>query len=286
MESKLKPYILLAPVAIILISIMGFGIANCVMQSLGYMPYIGAENISFRFYKEVIRDSVFLESLIFSLKTSFISSTVAVFIGVILAYFLLQEKLSKIKESLLNLPVIIPHIVVVMLMITIFSQSGIISRILYSLNIISDSSQFMSLVSDKNGVGVILVYLWKGIPFTIITAYNILKNISNNLEKVAINLGASKLQCFRYIILPLASPTIISSFIILFAFSFGSFEVPFLIGATTPKALSVSAYTSYISSDLSQRSYAMVINVILSSLSFILLIVYNKILEKINKYKI
>ena len=286
MESKLKPYILLAPVAIILISIMGFGIANCVMQSLGYMPYIGAENISFRFYKEVIRDSVFLESLIFSLKTSFISSTVAVFIGVILAYFLSQEKLSKIKESLLNLPVIIPHIVVVMLMITIFSQSGIISRILYSLNIISDSSQFMSLVSDKNGVGVILVYLWKGIPFTIITAYNILKNISNNLEKVAINLGASKLQCFRYIILPLASPTIISSFIILFAFSFGSFEVPFLIGPKTPKALSVSAYTSYISSDLSQRSYAMVINVILSSLSFILLIVYNKILEKINRYKI
>ena len=59
MESKLKPYILLAPVAIILISIMGFGIANCVKQSLGYMPYIGAENISFRFYKEVIRDSVF-----------------------------------------------------------------------------------------------------------------------------------------------------------------------------------------------------------------------------------
>ena len=133
MESKLKPYILLAPVAIILISIMGFGIANCVMQSLGYMPYIGAENISFRFYKEVIRDSVFLESLIFSLKTSFISSTVAVFIGLILAYFLSQEKLSKIKESLLNLPVIIPHIVVVMLMITIFSQSGIISRILYSV---------------------------------------------------------------------------------------------------------------------------------------------------------
>ena len=69
MESKLKPYILLAPVAIILISIMGFGIANCVMQSLGYMPHIGEENISFRFYKEVIRDSIFLESLIFSLKT-------------------------------------------------------------------------------------------------------------------------------------------------------------------------------------------------------------------------
>ena len=66
MENKLKPYILLAPITIILIGIMGFGIANCIMQSLGYMPYIGEKNISFRFYKEIIGDSMFLESLIFS----------------------------------------------------------------------------------------------------------------------------------------------------------------------------------------------------------------------------
>lgn len=286
MGNKLKPYILLLPISIILISIMGFGIINCIMQSLGYIPYIGLKNISFRFYKEILGDSIFLESLIFSLKTSFISTSISIFIGVLLSYLLLQSKLSKIKESLLNLPIIVPHIVVVMLMISIFSQSGVISRILYNLNIISDSSQFMSLVSDKNGIGVILVYLWKGIPFVIITTYNILKNINEKLQNVALNLGANKYQCFRYIILPLVLPSIISSFIILFAFSFGAFEVPFLIGPTYPKALPVSAYMSYVSSDLSQRSYAMVINVILSVFSFGILIVYNRILEKINKYKI
>lgn len=286
MGNKLKPYILLLPISIILISIMGFGIINCIMQSLGYIPYIGLENISFRFYKEILGDSIFLESLIFSLKTSFISTTISIFIGVLLSYLLLQSKLSKIKESLLNLPIIVPHIVVVMLIISIFSQSGVISRILYNLNIISDSSQFMSLVSDKNGIGVILVYLWKGIPFVIITTYNILKNINEKLQNVALNLGANKYQCFKYIILPLVLPSIISSFIILFAFSFGAFEVPFLIGPTYPKALPVSAYMSYVSSDLSQRSYAMVINVILSVFSFAILIVYNRILEKINKYKI
>lgn len=286
MGNKLKPYILLLPISIILISIMGFGIINCIMQSLGYIPYIGLKNISFRFYKEILGDSIFLESLIFSLKTSFISTSISIFIGVLLSYLLLQSKLSKIKESLLNLPIIVPHIVVVMLMISIFSQSGVISRILYNLNIISDSSQFMSLVSDKNGIGVILVYLWKGIPFVIITTYNILKNINEKLQNVALNLGANKYQCFRYIILPLVLPSIISSFIILFAFSFGAFEVPFLIGPTYPKALPVSAYMSYVSSDLSQRSYAMVINVVLSVFSFGILIVYNRILEKINKYKI
>lgn len=286
MQSKLKPYILIAPVAIILVSIMGVGIVNCIMQSLGYMPYIGLNNIDLSYYKEVLRDSIFIESLIFSFKTSFISAILSVSIGVLLAYILSQNKMSKTRESLLNLPVIVPHIVVVMLMITIFSQSGIISRILYYLNILNDSSQFPSLVSDKNGLGIILVYLWKGIPFTVITTYNILKNISDKLQKVSINLGASKLQSFRYISLPLAMPSIISSFIILFAFSFGSFEVPFLIGPTTPRTLSVQAYTSYISSDLSQRMDAMVINVILSGISFGLLIIYNKILNKVNKYKL
>lgn len=188
--------------------------------------------------------------------------------------------------NLINLPIIIPHIVVVIIIFMIFSQSGIVSRILYNLGIINDSSDFIQLVSDKNGIGIILVYLWKGIPFVALTTYNILKNISNSLENVAINLGANKIQVFRYIVLPLAMPSIISSFIILFAFSFGSYEVPFLIGPSTPKALSVHAYITYSSSDLMQRPIAMGINTILSVVSIIILIIYNKIFEKIYINKI
>ena len=53
MENKLKPYILLAPITIILIGIMGFGIANCIMQSLGYMPYIGEKILVLDFIKKL-----------------------------------------------------------------------------------------------------------------------------------------------------------------------------------------------------------------------------------------
>ena len=81
-------------------------------------------------------------------------------------------------------------------------------------------------------------------------------------------------------------PSIMSSFIILFSFAFGSYEVPFLIGPSTPKALSVYAYINYISSDLSKRSLAMVINTILSIISIVLLIIYNKVFNKIYKYKL
>lgn len=286
MENKFKPYLLLLPVCIVLIFIMGVGIVNCVSQSLGYFPHIGLNNLTLDYYKETLMDKTFLKSLMFSLKTSFISSSICIILGVLLAYILSKDKYSRWKMNLLNLPIIIPHIVVVIIIFMIFSQSGIVSRILYNLGIIKDSSDFIHLVSDRNGIGIILVYLWKGIPFVALTTYNILKNISDSLENVAINLGANKIQAFRYVVLPLAMPSIISSFVILFAFSFGSYEVPFLIGPSTPKTLSVQAYTTYSSSDLMQRPMAMCINTILSVISVIILIIYNKMFEKIYRNKI
>lgn len=286
MKNKLKPYLLLLPVTIILLGVMGVGVINCIAQSLGYFPQIGLTELTFDYYREVLMNTTFLKSLLFTLKTSFISASLSVTLGVWLSYVLMKEKFSKFRRLILNTPIVVPHIVVVLLMFITFSQSGIVSRVLYKLNIIDTSSQFISIVSDQGGIGIIMVYLWKGIPYTTITTYNILRNMSDKLESVAINLGANKLQSFRYIILPLAMPSIISAFIMLFAFAFGSFEVPFLIGPSTPKTLAVQAYLSYSSSDLFQRPDAMVMNVTLSLISFVLLIVYNRVFEKFYKYKL
>lgn len=286
MKNKLKPYLLLLPVTIILLGVMGVGVINCIAQSLGYFPQIGLTELTFDYYREVLMNTTFLKSLLFTLKTSFISASLSVILGVLLSYVLMKEKFSKFRRLILNTPIVVPHIVVVLLMFITFSQSGMVSRVLYKLNIIDTSSQFISIVSDQGGIGIIMVYLWKGIPYTTITTYNILRNMSDKLESVAINLGANKLQSFRYIILPLAMPSIISAFIMLFAFAFGSFEVPFLIGPSTPKTLAVQAYLSYSSSDLFQRPDAMVMNVTLSLISFVLLIVYNRVFEKFYKYKL
>lgn len=279
--NRFKPYLLVFPTTIFLVSIVGTGIFFCLSQSLGYFPEIGLENITFDYYKSILSDKQFIQSLLFSIKTSLISSLVSVVIGVFLSYLMSRDKCSKFRYSILNLPIIVPHIIVVMLAFTLFSKTGIISRVFYHLGIINDSSDFINLVNDKGGIGVIIVYIYKGIPFIALTVYNILRTLDNKLENVAINLGANKFCVFRFIVLPQIMPTIISSFIIIFAFSFGSFEVPYLIGPTTPKSLPVSAYTNYISLDLSNRPLAMAINTILSIISFILLAIYNSVSRKI-----
>lgn len=284
--SKIKPYLLIAPAALLLLFIMGVGICTCILQSLGYFPLIGLDNITFDYYKEILSNQQFINSLMLSLKTSIISSTIATIIGILLAYLMTKSRFSKLRYFLLNLPIIVPHIIVVMLAFAVFSKTGIISRMLYNLNLINDSREFVSLVNDKAGIGIIVVYIYKGMPFIAITVYNILKSLDVKLEDVALNLGANKFQVLKLVIMPQIMPTILSSFIVIFAFSFGSFEVPYLIGATNPKALPVNAYINYINTDLAQRPLSMAMNSILTGISFILLILYNLIFTKLKKNKL
>lgn len=284
--SKIKPYLLIAPAALLLLFIMGVGICTCILQSLGYFPLIGLDNITFGYYKEILSNQQFINSLMLSLKTSIISSIIATIIGILLAYLMTKSRVSKLRCFLLNLPIIVPHIIVVMLAFAVFSKTGIIARILYNLNLINDSREFVSLVNDKAGIGIIIVYIYKGMPFIAITVYNILKSLDVRLEDVALNLGSNKFQVLKLVIMPQIMPTILSSFIVIFAFSFGSFEVPYLIGATNPKALPVNAYINYINTDLAQRPLSMAMNSILTGISFILLILYNLIFTKLKKNKL
>lgn len=285
LKEKMKPYILVAPVTFILVAIFVSGIIMGLMQSLGYFKIVGLTEFTLKYYKEVLTSRDFLLSLKFSLYTSFVSSFLAIIFGIILSYGILQIKEKKgIAEFLFRIPVVVPHIVSVLLVYNILSQTGIIPRILFQLGLITEGSQFPSILYDKNGIGIIITYLWKEIPFVALTTYTILRNVSNKLSDVASNLGANKRQIFFHILFPLIMPSVFSSFIIIFAFSFGAYEVPLLLGPTQPKALSVQAFIEYGSPILTNRPYAMVYNILITLIALFLTWLYYKAFEKSYKY--
>ncbi len=255
------------------------------IQSLGYFKAVGLTKFTLSYYKDVLTSKGFLSSLGFSLYTSLTSSIVAIILGVLLSYAILQVKGRKeILESLYRVPVIVPHIVSVLLIYNILSQTGIIPRILYGTGLLTESSQFPSILYEKNGIGIIITYLWKEIPFVALTTYTILGKVSNKLSDAAANLGANKRQVFFYVLLPLIMPSVFSSFIIIFAFSFGAYEVPLLLGPTQPKALPVQAFIEYNNPVLTNRPYAMVYNMLITLISFLLTWLYYKAFEKIHRY--
>lgn len=276
MKTNIKPYVLLAPALFIILGILMTGIIVGFAQSLGYFPVIGLKELTLKYYIHVLSDKGFLDSLKYSLYISLTSSLISVILGIVLAYFMMQNKHKRIAEVLYKLPIIVPHIVAALLAYNILSQSGILSRILYGLNIISSNERFPALVFDRRGIGIIAAYIWKEVPYIAMVIYTMLGNINEKLMEVSINLGATKKQTFRYVLLPLAMPSIITSFIIIFAFSFGAFEVPYLLGATGLKTIAVKAYIEYSNPDLLNRPYTMAINSILTLLSIALIWIYQR----------
>ncbi len=266
--SKLKPYIMLAPVLALVLGVFIGGLVMGLMQSFGYFPAIGMKTMTLDYYKQVLSSPDFMSSLSFSLYISLVSSVLSIIIGLALAYALMKGNTKKHVEGVLyKLPIIVPHSVAALLVYSVFAQSGMISRALFHLGFIAAPTEMPAFLFDRTGRGIILAYMWKEIPFIAMVVYSVLKSVCNRLEDAARNLGASEWQTFRYVILPLIAPTLLSNFIIIFAFSFGAFEVPYLLGPTSPRALPILAFVEYTNPDLAHRPYTMSINMILTFIS-------------------
>lgn len=282
LREKLRPYLLLAPVLTVLTGIFLSGIITAVLQSLGYFSAIGLNEFTLKYYKEVLTDKGFLSSFKFSLYTSFISSATATVLGVLLAYSILQLKSGGRKlELLFRLPIIVPHMTAVLLIYNMLARTGILPRALYKTGILAESGQFPAILYGENGLGIILAYIWKELPFIAVTTYAILSKLSSRLFEAAYNLGANRRQVFFHVLLPLVMPSVVSSFIIIFAFSFGAYEVPLLLGPTDPKTLPVKAYLEYSSPVLENRPYAMAINMIITMTALVLTWFYINVFKRI-----
>ena len=218
MKKKYTPYLLLIPQIILLVIFM-IGLINGITQSFGVIPTFGLREPTLKYYQEVLSSSQMKSSILFSLYISFTSSIFAVIIGTLICAVIVMNKKTKwFYEKLIEIPVVVPHIVVAIFILNIFSKSGLLARILYYLGIISSQDQFINLVYDKYGIGIILAYLWKEVPFIIYFVLSIMSNINDSLGEAAINLGASKYETFKRVTLPLCKNTILSGFLIIFVF--------------------------------------------------------------------
>lgn len=278
--NKKTPYMLLIPI-ILLGVIFICGVLNGLIQSLGYIPAFNLRSISLDYYIEILSDPNFLDTLKLSLQISVISSILAVVIGTVLCAILVYtgHTEGKIIQTI-KLAIIIPHTIVALFAISFISQNGLIARLLYKLGIISSQGDFPSLLYSESNIGIILGYVWKEVPFVAYFCLALMSSINKSLGEASENLGASRLKSFFHITLPLTMPAISKAFLIILTFSFGAYDLPFLLGATIPKALPVQAHIEYNHPDLLHRPYAMAMNGLILAITWTMAGIYYLIANK------
>jgi putative spermidine/putrescine transport system permease protein len=274
---RFTPYVLLAPIGILYLVFIGGGILNTGKESLGYIPALGLYELNLDGYAEIILAKGFLVNLGFSVYLAFVATLVATTFGILIAYCFVTSKsrvTRMIVKKVLQTGLIIPYLFVILLALLMLNQSGFYSRLLLQLGVISEMSQFPELTFDRMGLGIIWVYVFKGIPFISIFVLTVMSKVSVTYENVAKTMGASQLTVLRKIYIPLCSGSIIWSSSILFAYVLGSFEVPYLLGSIYPISLSSSLYSLFISPDLNRIPEAMALNIIILFLGLVLVGLY------------
>lgn len=183
-------------------------------------------------------------SLFSTLTYSFYLTATSLFLSILIALIISWEFLHKTltarAQIFLILPLLMPPLIVGFSWYQILSPSGVFSRSAMALGAIDQMEQFPRLVNDRFSIGIIISQVFMVFPvFTLLfTALSKREHLSEYLM-ISGTLGATKWQSIRRIYLPIIlnkSRAIISIYGL---FLLGSYEVPLLLGRSSPQTISI-----------------------------------------------
>ncbi|MEX2445255.1 MAG: ABC transporter permease subunit [Alkalispirochaeta sp.] len=266
----------LAPAIGVLLVLFVGPLIVALVQSLGYAPIYRVRAFpTFEYYATVLVSPRFRTAVVYTMYYAVVPTIISTALGVALAVALNRRiRHARVLSFFFRLPLVVPYLVGAAMVGALFAGGGLVARVLYAIGVIESTGEFPRILFSAGGWGVMLVYLFKQVPFTFIIVSAVLAGVGSEYEEVARTLGASKTKAFRYVVLPRIMPGVVTSSLLVFAFNFQSYEIPYLLGATFPTTLPVEALRRFNVPDVTRRPEAMAYIMLITVLSGIVLFLY------------
>lgn len=172
-------------------------------------PFVG---FSMRWYEELIGNRQLIDAVLKSLLIATLTALTTLVLGATasLAWLRLGSVGRILIEALTVTPIALPGLFVGVALLVLFAQLGI----------------------QLSTITIVISHVVISIPILVVAMKARLSLFDPSLEEAARDLGASNLQTFRRVTLPLIAPTLISSAILAFAVSFDEFVVTSFVAGT------------------------------------------------------
>lgn len=132
-------------------------------------------------------------------------------------------KLNGVARLMVLIPWVIPPVVAVAAWEwMLHPRYGLINQVLLELGIIDSGIPFFARISTVWGA-IITILVWRELPFVVISFLAGLQAVPNELREAARIDGASELQVFRHVTLPLLRPTIVVVTLLTTIWTFNNF---------------------------------------------------------------
>lgn len=202
-----------------------------------------------------------------SFGASLLAAAINAVFGLMLAWALVRYSFpgKKIVDALVDLPFALPTAVAGIALTALYAKNGWLGQYLEPLGI--------KVAFTPLGVLVALVFI--GLPFVVRTVQPILEDLDTEFEEAAASLGAHRWQTFRYVILPILLPALLTGFALAFARAVGEYGSVIFIAGNLPYVSEITPLM--IITKLEQYDYrgATAIASVMLLFSFTLLLIIN-----------
>jgi putative spermidine/putrescine transport system permease protein len=185
-------------------------------------PSVGLEN-----YERLFTSASVQRMLGVTLRIGLITTGIAMVMAYIVAYVMVHssERVPRWMIFFVLVPFWISVLVRAFAWVTLLRGEGIINNLLVGAGFIAEP---LSLV--RNELGVIIGMIHYMVPFAILPLYANMRGIDQRLVAAARGLGASPIQAFLRVFLPLSLPGIVGAGVLVFIFSAGFYVTPAILG--------------------------------------------------------
>jgi len=232
--SRNRAYWLIVLPAVLMLVVLYLAPLGDVLVTSITDPKPGLANYALLFTSGSVQKTLLTTARIAGATTLF-----ALLLGYIVAYAMRAATTQ--RQRLMLFCVLLPFWISVLVRsfawLTILGPQGPINAALQATGLTDEP---VALARNETGVLIAMVHVM--LPYAILTLYANMRGIDAGLVSAARSLGASRLQAFRMVFLPLTRPGLIGAGTLVFILSLGFFVTPAILGGG--RVLMVAQYTA------------------------------------------
>ena len=220
--------------------------------------------LSFSYFTKFFARKYYWSTLVNSFKVTIVSTVVAAFLGLVMAYVLRSVRIkgSKYLNILIVISYLSPPFIGAYAWIQLLGRNGFFTKILNGLF-------HVKLGGIYGFAGIVLVFSLQSFPLVYMYISGALKNLDNSLNEAAESLGCTAFQRVMQIIVPLVMPTMLASSLLVFMRVFSDFGTPMLIGEGY-KTFPVLIYSQFMGEVSTDDHFAAALCVIVIVITLVL----------------
>ena len=219
-----------------------------------------------------------ISPIIISLKTASVSMILTFLLGILIARFIVNmknEKLKMILDGILTLPLVLPPTVIGFFLLMIFGVNRPVGKFLL---------EFLGVKIVFSWYATVVASVVIAFPLMYRSARGAFEQVDKNLIMAARTLRMSERKIFWKIIMPMALPGVASGGILAFARGLGEFGAATMIAgniANKTRTLPLAIYSEVAAGNMDlAMNYVLIVTII----SFIIVILTNYFTIKERKY--